>query len=67
MVRDVSELHQSVERRPFVWMIGLHLTLYFFAQLELFLRLFGEDLYKTLNSQEAFNDYQKSFVPTFTP
>ena len=37
------------------------------AQLELFLRLFGEDLYKTLNSQEAFNDYQKSFVPTFTP
>lgn len=37
------------------------------AQLELFLRLFGEDLYKTLTSQEAFNDYQKSFVPTFTP
>ncbi len=37
------------------------------AQLELFLRLFGEDLYKTLSSQEAFNDYKKSFVPTFTP
>ena len=37
------------------------------AKLELFLRLFGEDLYKTLNSQEAFNDYKKSFVPTFTP
>ena len=37
------------------------------GQLELFLRLFAEDLYKTIDSQKAFNDYQKSFVPSFTP
>lgn len=34
-------------------------------QLELFLRLFGEDHYKTVNSQEAFNQYSKDFKPSF--
>lgn len=34
-------------------------------QLELFLRLFGEDLYKSINSQETFNQYSKDFKPSF--
>ena len=37
------------------------------SKLELFLKLFGEDLYKTLDSQEAFNSYKKSFKPSFSP
>ena len=36
-------------------------------QLELYLKLFAEDLYKTINSQESFNNYAKSFKATFTP
>ena len=36
-------------------------------QLELYLRLFKDDMYKEMNSQEAFNGYYKSFVPSFTP
>ena len=36
-------------------------------QLELYLKLFAEDHYKTINSQKAFNSYAKSFKPTFTP
>jgi len=34
-------------------------------QLELFLRLFAENRYKSINSQEAFNAYSKDFKPTF--
>jgi hypothetical protein len=34
-------------------------------QLELYLKLFGEDLYKTINSQDAFNAYAKSFKSSF--
>ena len=34
---------------------------------ELFLKLFGEDLYKTLDSQEAFNSHKRSFKPSFYP
>ena len=37
------------------------------SKLELFLKLFGEDLYKTLDSQEAFNSYKRSFKPSFSP
>jgi len=37
------------------------------SKLELFLKLFGEDLYKTLDSQEAFNSYKRSFKPSFYP
>ena len=36
-------------------------------QLELYLKLFKDDMYKEMNNQEAFNGYFKSFVPTFTP
>lgn len=34
-------------------------------QLELFLRLFGEDRYKTINSQESFDQYSKEFKSSF--
>ena len=34
-------------------------------QLELFLKLFGEDLYKSLKTQEAFNAYRNSFKSDF--
>ena len=34
-------------------------------QLELYLKLFAEDLYKTINSQDAFNAYAKSFKSSF--
>jgi thioredoxin-related protein len=34
-------------------------------QLELYLRLFYEELYKSLSTQEAFNTYRESFVPQF--
>lgn len=34
-------------------------------QLELYLRLFGEDLYKTITSQADFNQYSKDFKPSF--
>ena len=36
-------------------------------QLELYLKLFATDTYKTINSQEAFNTYYKSFKPSFAP
>lgn len=36
-------------------------------QLELYLKLFATDTYKTINSQEAFNAYYKSFKPSFAP
>ncbi len=35
-------------------------------QLELYLRLFKDDDYKQMKSQEAFNAYYKAFKPTFT-
>jgi len=35
------------------------------VQLELFLKLFKTDAYKTLTSQEAFNEYSTSFKPEF--
>ena len=34
-------------------------------QLELYLKLFAEGDYKTLSTQEAFNDYTLNFKPTF--
>jgi hypothetical protein len=34
-------------------------------QIELYLKLFGEDKYKQLKSQEDFNAYSKAFVPQF--
>ncbi|WP_299113455.1 thioredoxin fold domain-containing protein [uncultured Winogradskyella sp.] len=34
-------------------------------QLELYLKLFKDDKYKTMTSQEAFNEYYKAFKPTF--
>jgi len=34
-------------------------------QIELYLRLFGEDKYKQMKSQEDFNTYYKAFVPQF--
>ena len=36
-------------------------------QLELYLKLFKDDAYKEMNNQEAFNNYYKTFVPSFTP
>jgi len=36
-------------------------------QMELYLKLFKDDIYKKMNSQEAFNSYYKSFVPSFMP
>jgi thioredoxin-related protein len=36
-------------------------------QLELYLKLFKGDAYKQMNTQEAFNAYYQSFVPSFTP
>ena len=36
-------------------------------QLELYLKLFKDDTYKEMNNQEAFNNYYKTFVPSFTP
>jgi thioredoxin-related protein len=35
-------------------------------KLELYLRLFKDETYKKVNTQEAFNAYYKSFTPTFT-
>jgi thioredoxin-related protein len=37
------------------------------SKLEFFLKLFGEDYYKNLKSQEAFNSFRKSFKPSFSP
>jgi thioredoxin-related protein len=34
-------------------------------QLELYLKLFKSDKHKEMKSQEAFNEYYKSFTPTF--
>ncbi len=34
-------------------------------QLELYLKLFKDDTYKEMTTQEAFNEYYKSFKPTF--
>jgi len=36
-------------------------------QLELYLKLFAEDHYKTITSQKAFNEYYKAFKPSFNP
>ena len=36
-------------------------------QLELYLKLFATEKYKTINNQEAFNAYYKSFKPSFVP
>jgi|TARA_Y100000385_G_scaffold243724_1_gene261343 thioredoxin-related protein len=36
-------------------------------KLELYLQLFKDDTYKKMNTQEAFNNYYKSFKPTFSP
>ena len=36
-------------------------------QLELYLKLFKDDTYKEMNNQDAFNNYYKAFVPSFTP
>jgi thioredoxin-related protein len=36
-------------------------------QMELYLKLFKDDTYKEMNTQEAFNGYYKSFVPSFMP
>ncbi|MBT8245585.1 MAG: thioredoxin fold domain-containing protein [Winogradskyella sp.] len=35
-------------------------------QLELYLKLFKDDTYKEMTSQEQFNDYYKAFKPTFS-
>jgi len=34
-------------------------------QLELYLKLFGEDKHKEMTTQEAFNDYYRAFKPSF--
>jgi thioredoxin-related protein len=34
-------------------------------QMELYLKFFGTDLWETLNTQEAFNEYFNSFEPQF--
>lgn len=34
-------------------------------QLELYLKLFKEDLHKDMTTQEAFNEYHETFVPEF--
>jgi thioredoxin-related protein len=34
-------------------------------QLELYLKLFYDELYKSLTTQEDFNAFSKSFVPQF--
>ena len=36
------------------------------AQLEIFLKLFGEDDYKKLTTAEAWEEYQKNFKPEFS-
>jgi thioredoxin-related protein len=36
-------------------------------QMELYLKLFKDDAYKQMNTQEAFNNYYQTFVPSFTP
>ena len=36
-------------------------------QLELYLKLFKDNTYKEINNQDAFNNYYKAFVPSFTP
>ncbi len=36
-------------------------------QLELYLKLFKDDTYKQMSTQEAFNSYYRAFVPSFTP
>ena len=36
-------------------------------QLELYLKLFKDDTYKQMSSQEAFNNYYSAFVPSFAP
>ena len=35
------------------------------GQIELYLRLFAENIYKEVESQEAFQKYQSNFKPTF--
>jgi thioredoxin-related protein len=35
-------------------------------KIEIYLQLFKDQTYKDINSQEAFNNYYKSFKPTFT-
>ncbi len=35
------------------------------TQLELYLKLFGSDAYKTIDTQEKFNEYYKAFKPQF--
>ncbi|MGY8925300.1 MAG: thioredoxin family protein, partial [Flavobacteriales bacterium] len=34
-------------------------------KLEIYLQLFKDESYKKMNSQEAFNNYYKSFEPSF--
>jgi len=35
-------------------------------QMELYLKLFGTDLWKTVNTQESFNNYYENFQPKFS-